>query len=138
MFHKFEVYKYAFVTALLIAVLSLFPGGQTPNVGIEGLDKIIHFIMYFTLIWFLIQANIKQVVILKLKDSAILVGLITAVAYGILMEIIQGVALDDRSFEWFDILANLTGTISGIGVFLAVFGNPRCYIIRRCKSNLEQ
>jgi VanZ family protein len=138
MLHKLEVYRYAFITAVLIAALSLFPGGQTPKVGIEGLDKVIHFIMYFTLTWFLIQANIKQVIILKLKDSTLLVSFIAAVAYGLLMEIIQGAALDGRSFEWFDILANLTGTIAGIGLFLAVFGNPRCYIIRRCKSNVEQ
>ncbi|MDR9398004.1 VanZ family protein [Salibacter sp.] len=138
MLHKLEVYKYAFLTALFIAVLSMFPGGQTPKVSIEGLDKIIHFIMYFVLMWFLIQANIKQVIIPKLKGRAILISTIVTVLYGVVIEIIQGTVLVGRSFEWFDILANVTGTISGIGAFLAVFGKPEYYIIRRCKSNIEQ
>ena len=44
-------YKLTLVVILLILVAILMPGDSVPSVGIPGMDKLVHFGMFFTFIW---------------------------------------------------------------------------------------
>jgi VanZ family protein len=76
------------------------------------LDKIIHFIFYFTLTALLIN-YFKN----KIKNY-IIYCFFAAVIFGIIIEILQDIVPTKRSFDYFDILANSLGSLTIIMVFL--------------------
>lgn len=76
----------------------------------EYKDKVLHGIFYFvfTLFWFLFLRNTRHVKNLKLKVF------LFAVAYGIVIEICQGLFTTERSADVFDVVANTTGSALAI------------------------
>ena len=46
---RVKQYKLTLVVILLILVAILMPGDSVPSVGIPGMDKLVHFGMFFTL-----------------------------------------------------------------------------------------
>lgn len=46
---KCRDYKFTIGVVILILIAILMPGGSVPQVGVPGLDKVIHFGMFFTL-----------------------------------------------------------------------------------------
>ena len=99
-----------------IVFLSLLPAKEFPQVSLfEGADKIIHIFLYLGLsvlsCWSL-HAEIKH----KWYFRVILF----AISWGIMMEIFQGSMHMDRSFEYFDILSNSVGALTGVSIFMVV------------------
>lgn len=86
------------VLLLAIVVGSLVP---VPTIDLSAIDKLIHVSMYFLLMaWF------AQVI-----NSHYRLGLaIVFTSLGLLLEIAQH-ATGYRSFEWADVLANITGVL---------------------------
>ncbi|MFY7811800.1 MAG: VanZ family protein [Flavobacterium sp.] len=82
------------------------------NSSILKLDKIVHFLFYFLLTGFLIN-HLKE----KIKNY-LLYSLIIAIIYGIIIEIFQDIVPTKRSFDYFDILANFTGSFTMLLIFL--------------------
>lgn len=81
-------------------------------------DKIIHFVFYFgfVFLWgnvFLIKAQNRKNIFLKVFTTAILVGVI--------IEILQETLTKNRTFDWSDILANSLGAFIGI-IALRIYG----------------
>jgi VanZ family protein len=111
----FSKYKYLFVAFLwtvLITILSLISLGNIEekiNIDIPNKDKYVHFTFYFgfVVLWFL-QIKTKPVN----KKTQIII-LLSAISYGILMEICQGFT-ETRTPDIMDILANSTGAILGL------------------------
>ena len=75
-------------------------------------DKVAHFGMYFIL-QYLFCLSIHGS---RFRQKLLLTFLVTA-TYGIIMEVIQHVFLESRFFEIPDIIANITGALSGILLF---------------------
>ncbi len=77
-------------------------------------DKLAHFIAYFVLttVWFSFlffserqNKNLKQ---------SLWIASVMCVLYGILMEILQALLTTYRSSEWYDVIANTSGTIFAV------------------------
>ena len=95
---------------IAITVASLISAQSIPAVGIikiEGLDKVVHFIMYMGLCFLLLKS---------IKDRNIVI-LMFCIFYGVLMELLQFLISSGRSFDFFDIIANIIG--ANVGALLA-------------------
>jgi VanZ family protein len=108
---------FSILVALLIMYLSL-ANAQTfekvPTFNIPCADKIVHFLMYFGLMSVMILENRFS---LKTIRQLFLAGIIPF-AYGILMEILQGTLTTTRSADVFDALADGTGVLVSILLWL--------------------
>ena len=92
-------YSLAALMLLVVAAASLLPA---PDVGVS--DKLSHVITYLVLAgWFSLLAT---------NRVALCWAAIGLVAYGVLMELLQGTT-DYRYAEWGDVLANGAGVVAG-------------------------
>jgi VanZ family protein len=98
----------------IVAVLSLMPSYDLPEITVfPQFDKVVHISMYlglsFLALWsFEVHRDRMKPIYL----------LLTAVfLYGVLMEILQRTMHNGRSFDFRDMLANLTGAIIGIVIY---------------------
>lgn len=105
----------AILYSILILVLSLANLNRVEIVKLESSDKFYHAACY-TLLSFL------WVYFVKLKFEALKIRIIFATIllisiFGIIIEYLQLVLTDYRTFDWWDVLANFTGVIFGILTF---------------------
>ncbi|MBK9191549.1 MAG: VanZ family protein [Crocinitomicaceae bacterium] len=100
---------------VIIAVLSLIPGDQLPQIewSFISVDTLVHFIMYLVLAFSMGLSSLKKNLNLSLTGLYILI-LTAGIGYGILIEILQGTLVYRRYFDLMDILANSLGTIFGV------------------------
>ncbi len=107
----------AIVWTLIITFLSLASLKNGPELPFSFADKIIHGIIYFTfaLSWYI--AFTKGKTTSFLLKNALLLSILFAVAYGILMEIMQETLVENRQGDWQDALANSIGAIVA-GIFI--------------------
>lgn len=97
-----------------IVALSLLPPQDLPQVELfYGADKIIHLTMYF------IFAMLGSWALKAEENRArIFLIILVTVGWGILMEFMQLEMHAGRSFSWFDELANATGVLTGILIYM--------------------
>ena len=90
---------------LMVGTVSLVPA---PDIGVS--DKLSHLVTYFFLAgWFSLLATNRA------SLGWTIIGL---VAYGILLELLQGMTVY-RYAEWGDVLANTSGTMAGILLYFS-------------------
>ncbi|WP_103864496.1 VanZ family protein [Aquimarina sp. I32.4] len=108
--HKFLLCQLIILTILLTWV-SLAKLVTPVEFKIEGSDKIGHFIAYtvFCGAWFLFLF-FSEIVNKSLKQSLLMASII-CILYGMLMELLQASLTTYRSPEWYDVVANTSGTI---------------------------
>ncbi|WP_158285044.1 VanZ family protein [Arenibacter aquaticus] len=100
---------------MFITLLSLFSfkGDSLPSVDIPHVDKAVHFTFYFVFT-FLGCLGYRE---LKSKKTtlkrAVFVSILTAVIYGMVIEVLQGVATAHREPDILDFLANSAGAFVG-------------------------
>lgn len=100
----------SFVYLGIIILLSLMPAEDVPDLALfEGIDKVAHFCMYLGFTWLMCWSLHTE---LKNKLNYYIVAL--AVGWGLLMEILQLFMHLGRAFEWFDVVANGAGSLSGV------------------------
>lgn len=105
--------KFSLILALIIAYLSLANSktfSEVPLYNIPFADKIVHFIMYFSLMSVIIFENRKY---LKSTGQLIFLALIPFL-YGALMEILQSTLTISRSGSIYDAAANLAGVVTSV------------------------
>jgi VanZ family protein len=103
-----------FIYVGCIMALSLLPPQDFPKVQLfTGIDKVVHFTMYF--IFSILGCWALKTEINRQKNWLILPVII---GWGIFMELLQLEMRVGRSFEWFDILANSVGVITGILIYI--------------------
>ncbi|WP_222983207.1 VanZ family protein [Flagellimonas meishanensis] len=127
---KKYVFTFLFISwVLLITVLSLFSfSGMELDAGkldIPYADKITHFIFYlmFSVLGCLfVREQTKGDWTLQ-KTTWYMVSF--AIAYGILIEVLQYTLTEDRMAEMGDVLANTIGAIAGIGSIRWYFSKER-------------
>jgi len=96
-----------------IAYLSLVRV-STQGVGFAGIDKLFHFIAYFTLSFSWLLAFYRKV---RLKYVII----ILCILYGILIEVLQNKLTDYRTGDYQDIIANTIGIFIALIFFNLIF-----------------
>ena len=103
-----------FLWAFFILILSVIPGKDLPESNLVGIDKVVHFIFYFVLS-FLYLSIFSD----KYTFRIILIIAFICCAYGFLIECIQGLFLQDRFFDLYDVLANSSGVL--FATFYTIF-----------------
>jgi VanZ family protein len=93
------------LASLLILVAVMLPGAQVPDVNIVGIDKVAHFSLFF--VWAL---GIRRDFGTSFRWP---VALVAGLAFSWLTEILQ-IAVEGRTFDWTDIVADAVGLIFGI------------------------
>lgn len=84
------------------------PGIEVPGIG---LDKLVHFAIYFLLAALLYRALRATV---PSPQRAFWYTLSVVAGYGIVMEGLQWAFFPGRSFEFWDIVANISGSIAAL------------------------
>ena len=110
---------FSVLVALFIMYLSLAPGSsfkKVPLINIPHIDKIVHLIMYFTLMSVILFENKKRI---KGTRMLILIGLIP-VCYGILMEILQFLLTNTRTASFYDFIFNCLGVFCSAVIWLYI------------------
>lgn len=96
----------------IIFFLCLLPGSTFPKedwLDKIYFDKIVHAFLYLILFFLIIRIFENKTTL------ALLTASVLCIAQGILIEVVQGSSfIEHRSFDVYDIAANLFGVISGI------------------------
>lgn len=102
------------VYLVIIALLSLLPSYDIPDITLfPGADKVVHMCMYlglsFLACWSYDIGHHRMRFMFSLLAGVFL--------YGVLMEILQRTMHNGRSFDFRDMLANLTGAVIGLLIY---------------------
>ncbi len=114
-----KTYKFSILVALVILYLSLANAHTFDKVAVFNIpyiDKIVHFGMYFGLMFMIIIENRKSTRSVKDLFTLSLIPL----SYGIIIEILQSVLTVTRSGSFFDVIADLTGILVSIMIFIII------------------
>jgi VanZ family protein len=110
---------FSILVALVILYLSLANSDtfqNVPLIQIPNIDKIIHFGMYFSLMSVIFLENRKSI---NGTRQIFLIAVIPF-AYGILMEVFQSIFTLSRTASFFDIIANSTGILTSVFMWLFI------------------
>jgi VanZ family protein len=106
----------------LIVIASLTPADKIPDFQLFlHADKVIHFFMYCGFSFLLIPA-------LTLKRNfkmSYLFSFLFSVTFGIIMEYFQNLFILGRTAEFFDFVANIIGSITGIAIYHLAFRDKK-------------
>jgi VanZ family protein len=103
---------------VLIAFLCLISFRDLPSISVKSADKYVHALFYFVLIMLWgFYSMLKQN---EISIPKILRFVFLSVLYGILIEILQGTLTKTRHADAFDVLANSTGAIIALLVFVLI------------------
>lgn len=102
---------------ILLTILLLLPGRDIPEIKLDlfiPVDKLVHFLSLFIATGsFLLSIHWEE----SRHRVKIFLGLI---AYGVIIEFIQSTLQSSRAFEVKDILANLSGVLCAMFLYLAI------------------
>lgn len=88
----------------------------------SSIDKFIHFFLYGVFVHLLAISFYKQSNFKKLHNFHKEYAFVIALGIGLIFEVVQPHVNNDRSFDWYDLLANLIGAILGLSYFQLLFG----------------
>ncbi|WP_161555236.1 VanZ family protein [Dokdonia sinensis] len=95
----------------------------------QSMDKVMHLVAYFGLflLWSVWQLFVRRDLVGKKKMMSLrkimTITAVVAVAYGIIIEVCQGLLTDYRTPDGWDILANTTGVLLGVLVLHLFINN---------------
>ncbi len=93
---------------------SLTPPQQLPDfILFKHADKVIHFLMYLGLVFFLIPVFAGK----SKYSKSYIISVALALIIGITFEILQATATQGRSGDIYDVLANFTGGLIGVLIY---------------------
>lgn len=107
--------------AIILLFLLLSPRSQLPQTTVNGLDIIVHFLLYSIFSFLLIRDQKAFYNILGSKT--LWTSIFISLFYGTILELIQPLVAD-RTTEFSDFLANFTGALTG-GVITMKFIKSR-------------
>ena len=111
----------ALLWAICVFIITIFPSRNLPEVEVWQFDKVVHFCSYAGLTFLVANGLAKQYQYPRLRYLSKTYSLVAGILYGFIMESIQGVFLNDRSFEIMDLVANSVGCLGGLFIFTAVY-----------------
>lgn len=108
---------------MLVTFFSLFSFSEvdTSRFNIPHIDKAVHFTFYFVMVVLAYLAKTKGEFKTNGTFKLLWYIVLFAIAYGIIIEVIQHLATDDRHGDPLDALANSTGAIVGMLVLRFLF-----------------
>lgn len=119
----FWKYNYQGISwALLILMLSGFPGEQFERSKIDNADIFVHSFLYAVLFFLLSVGFLKQTTFKSLKIYTLRKTFFISVVFGALIEVLQATVFINRSFQLSDIVFNTVGALLGFACFGAIYG----------------
>ncbi|MGL6173000.1 MAG: VanZ family protein [Cellulosilyticaceae bacterium] len=113
--NKIFKFKLTILVTILILIGILMPGDSVPSVGIPGMDKIVHFGMFFT---FTATFYLEYLLGYKKLPQALYV-VIGVACFAISTEIMQLFAAN-RSFDLKDFVVDMVGCVVAIGLWIGI------------------
>jgi VanZ family protein len=113
---------YTIIWAILIALMSFYPGKQLPLIDFWELlsfDKFMHIACYALLLFLMMNGAMKQYRFTTFRFRIGSMVFMICFTYGVAIESLQPLLVSGRIFDYFDIIANLIGCV--IGIFLYNF-----------------
>ena len=113
---KINIKYLIIIWIIVVFILSSIPGSDIPKISrfkIPHLDKIVHFIMYFTLQFLVLTEYYKNYKNKYLFTKVLLLTLLLSISYGLIMELLQEYLFISRTASLYDFLANSAGAIFG-------------------------
>ncbi|MCO6499136.1 MAG: VanZ family protein [Vicingus serpentipes] len=104
----------AIVWAIIIFLLSAFPGNKIPDIPVWNIDKLVHIGMYAVFSFLLLTAYNPQYSTKKTRYFTISLIAFFSVFYGGVMEILQHYIFINRSGSMYDFIANTIGSVMGV------------------------
>ena len=111
------------IWTILVIAVSLIPSSSfdAQQFGIEGLDKVIHLLMYTLMTLFWSTGLKRQHQSKKVRKNAFLIAALGGFLISLFLEISQEYLVSSRSFDWLDLIANGIGCIFGVIVFKLLY-----------------
>lgn len=116
-------YKFAILIAAVIFYASILKPAQLPSdISLfAGVDKIVHFLMYFILA---LALNFESGKIIRHNKLLLYcVVLVFPILYGGLIEILQANFFPPRTGEWLDFFANTAGVLFAYFIYHKILKN---------------
>ena len=107
------LYKFTFVTCLVILILSVMPTSELPKINIRFADKIVHILLYFMLgiaVFMDFFINERRI---SVRFKRIAGVMLFVVFFGGIIEIIQ-YFIPYRTASFYDFFANFIGGILAV------------------------
>ncbi|HNT41738.1 MAG TPA: VanZ family protein [Tenuifilaceae bacterium] len=105
---------------LVILILCTMPPSGFPKVSVSGIDKLVHFGLFAVLTLLVISENNT----LRLSGSVLQktrwVGIVVSIIYGGLVELLQLKVFIYRGADWFDLIADVVGTLIAAWLYLPI------------------
>jgi VanZ family protein len=102
---------------LVVAFLCLYPFQSQKESAIPHFDKVIHVTLFLVLSYFWMRGLSAQQQFKKVQAKAVLITIVSAITYGLLIEVLQEVMHLGRSFDVWDIAADSLGVMLAFGVY---------------------
>ncbi len=110
----------AIIWALIILGLCSIPGQFIPSVSLLELlsfDKWVHAGMFFVLCMLILLHLLQG----NYSPRTVYVFLLLCVAYGCLLEVMQGTLFSNRSADWHDMVANTFGCLMALLFYRKIY-----------------
>jgi len=116
--HKTLFLWLALLWTAIVTFFCLVNFNRLPQVSIANFDKVGHLVFHFgiTFFWFL-YFKLQQS---NTDSKALLRAFLISFFYGITIEILQGLFTDTREGDFYDVLANMTGSLIAVALVLIV------------------
>ncbi len=114
-----------FAWALFILLLYGLPGNDLPGLkwmDLFSFDKLAHAGFFAIFVHLLIVAFRRQNKLMKLKYFAIRLSVLIGAIYGVFLEFTQSLLFEQRTTDWLDMVANMTGCLLGVFIFRMIYG----------------
>jgi VanZ family protein len=122
-------FKYLIIIwVIIIFILSSLSGNKfnkIPIIPIPYLDKIVHFIMYFTLQFLFLLEYFKNYQEKYKRVKYLLLTLFLSISYGAILEVLQQFIFTKRSGSFYDFTANSLGTITACLIVFYLINKTR-------------
>jgi len=96
---------FAWIWTILILIACSWPGKSMPEAPVVGFDKIVHIGLF----------SVWAVLWLMASREKTLLIILLGFAYGLGLEVYQQLLPFDRTFDWWDALADAVGILLGAG-----------------------
>jgi len=106
-----KAFSALFVWSALIVILSVMPVSDSQTTFFKHEDKLAHILMYC------IQCMLMLLCLKRYQNKKYFYSILFTVVFGIVMEYVQGFLNFGRHFDYFDIIANISGSFIGSLLF---------------------
>ncbi len=109
--------------ASILFFLVMLPGNNMPSLDLWDVipfDKFAHFFFFTVLTLLMVIGFSKQYSYRYLREHPVASSIVITLLYGLIIEVVQ-IMVPGRMIEYLDMLANISGTIMGLIVFILIY-----------------